>query len=144
MASKNFSFKKRNAISYKQGNIIFSLALILPALLLTITFIIVPIVDSIIKSFMDYKVKNIISGQPGKWNNFENYINLFNNDKLVPAIIVTFSFVAFVVLFQFALGMSLALILNSKIKGARFLRSIMMIPWVVPTVIYALVWLWMF
>jgi multiple sugar transport system permease protein len=40
--------------------------------------------------------------------------------------------------------MTLALILNSKVRGARFLRSIMMIPWVVPTVIAALLWSWIF
>ena len=37
-------------------------------------FILVPVVDSVIKSFMDYKIKNIISGKPGVWNNFANYL----------------------------------------------------------------------
>lgn len=122
----------------------FSGALVLPTLLVTVIFILVPVVDSVIKSFLDYKVKNIISGKPGTWNDFGNYIRLFNNDKLMPAIGVTFMFVIATVLLQFVLGMAMALILNSKLKGARFFRSVMMVPWVVPTVISALIWMWIY
>ena len=122
----------------------FSGALVLPTLLVTVIFILVPVVDSVIKSFLDYKVKNIISGKPGTWNDFGNYIRLFNNDKLLPAIGVTFMFVIATVLLQFVLGMAMALILNSKLKGARFFRSVMMVPWVVPTVISALIWMWIY
>lgn len=135
---------KRSPLSHRNGDIVFSSMLVAPTLLITTIFILIPVIDSVFKSFLDYKVKNIISGKPGTWNNFANYTKLFSNDKLIPSIITTFFFVAVVVLLQFALGMSLALILNSKIKGSRFLRSIMMIPWVVPTVISALVWMWIY
>lgn len=135
---------KRSPLNQTRKDIFFSSMLIAPTLIVTIIFILVPVVDSVVKSFLDYKVKNIISGQPGVWNHFGNYIKLFNNDKFLPAVSTTFFFVAAVVLLQFILGMALALILNTKIRGSRFLRSIMMIPWVVPTVISALVWMWIF
>lgn len=134
----------RSPLTRTNKDILFSAMLVAPTLIVTIIFILVPVVDSVIKSFMDYKVKNIISGQPGTWNNFANYVKLFENDKFLPAVATTFFFVAVVVLLQFVLGMSLALILNSKIRGSRFLRSIMMVPWVVPTVISALIWMWVF
>lgn len=126
------------------GDQLFSAALIAPTILITIIFILVPVVDSVIKSFMDYKIKNIISGKPGVWNNFANYLKLFNGGKMIPAIVNTFLFVIGVVLAQFILGMALALILNSNIKCARFIRSVMMMPWVVPTIISALIWMWIF
>ena len=126
------------------GDKLFSLGLLLPAILLTFVFILVPVIDSIIKSFTEYKIKNVISGQPGTWNNFENYIKLFQNDKLMPAIITTFIFVFAVVIAQFLIGFILAVILDSKIRGSRFLRSIMMMPWVVPTMISGMVWLWIY
>ena len=56
----------------------------------------------------------------------------------------TLLFVFGVVIAQFILGMALALVLNTNIRFSRFIRSIMMIPWVVPTLISGLVWLWMF
>ena len=136
--------KKLIPVKRSTGDIIFSSLLLLPALIMTITFIIVPIVDSVIKSFQDFRIKNIISGQPGEWNNFANYIKLLQSQKLIGAIIATFSFVLFVVILQFIFGMILALILNSKVLFARFIRSIMMTPWVVPTIISALIWMWMF
>lgn len=126
------------------GDKLFSLTLLFPAVFLTTIFILVPVADSVVKSFMDYRVRNIISGVPGKWNNLANYLRLFQNSKLLPAISVTFGFVLMVVLMQFVFGMILALILNSKIRYSRFLRSIMMIPWVVPTIISALIWMWIY
>jgi len=130
--------------SKKQGDTVFSLLLLIPTILVTTIFILVPVATSIWESFLDYKMKNIISGKPGEWNNFANYIKLFANSKLGPAILQTFAFCVFVVAFQFVLGMALALVLNSNIKCARFFRSVMMMPWCVPTVISALIWMWIF
>ncbi len=123
---------------------LFALALLTPAIIITIMFILVPVFDSVVKSFQDYRIKNIISGTPGEWNNFANYSKLFSNHKLGPAIITTFSLVLGVVLSQFVLGMAMALVLNSNLKGARFIRSIMMAPWIVPTIISGLVWMWIY
>lgn len=122
----------------------FAFFLDIPALLLTIAFILVPIVDSIIKSFQTYGVRNIISGKPGVWNDFANYLYLAKTDAFYMAAVHTFSFVFGVVLVQFVLSLTLALILNTNLKGARFLRSVMMTPWVVPTIISALIWMWLF
>lgn len=140
---------QRNAIHRRisrtrRGDMAFSAALILPVLLITTVFILLPVIDSVVKSFLAYKTKNVISGQPGTWNDFANYARLFSNAKLLPAIRTTFTFVACMVAMQFVLGMGLALILNRSRRLGRFLRSVMMIPWVVPTVISALIWLWIF
>lgn len=121
---------------------LFAFCLLIPAIAMTTIFILVPVVDSVFKSFMDFRIKNVISGKPGTWNNFANYAKLFENDKLMPAIMHTFTFVFWVVLAQFIIGMILALVLDSGIRGSRFLRSIMMMPWVVPTMISGLVWMW--
>ncbi len=135
---KHFGLKRHTADK------LFSLLLLLPAIITTFAFILIPVIDSIYRSFLEYRVRNIISGEPGEWNNFANYLKLFSNGKLVPSMINTLTFVFGVVIAQFVLGMALALILNTGIKGSRFIRSIMMVPWVVPTIISGLVWMWMF
>ncbi len=135
---------QRKVLGRDHQDMLFSAALILPALLITFIFILLPVIDSVFKSFLAYKVKNIISGTPGTWNQFANYIKLFNNDKLIPAVQVTFLFVVSTVLLQFILGFALAMLLNSNLAGSRIFRSVMMIPWVVPTVISALIWMWIF
>lgn len=123
---------------------LFAGALLLPSVFITAIFILIPVADSVIKSFLDFKVKNIISGTPGQWNNFANYVKLFESGKLGMAITHTLVFVGVVVIAQFLLGMVLALIINSNIRFSRFIRSIMMAPWVVPTIISGLIWMWLY
>ncbi len=123
---------------------LFWLLLVIPAMLIVAAFILIPIADSVRMSFTEYKMKNILKGTPAVWNDFENYIKLFSNSRFLPTITRTFGFVLWVVLAQFVIGMIFALLLNSNVKGARFIRSVMMMPWVVPTVISALVWMWIY
>ncbi len=127
-----------------QKDAAFSLLLLMPAIILCITFILIPIVDSVKMSFTSYKIKNLTQGIPGVWNNFANYTRLWESGKLQDSIVVTLWFVGITVVLTFIISMALALMLNSKIKGARFLRSVMMIPWVIPTVIAGLLWAWIF
>ena len=123
---------------------LFWCLLLAPSVLIVTLFIIVPILDSICKSFTDYKIINIIKGIAPQWNNFANYIKLFESGTLTASVGVTFTFVITTTILSLVIGMTLALILNSDIKGARFFRSVMMTPWVVPTVISALVWIWIY
>lgn len=118
--------------------------LVAPSILIVTLFIIVPIVDSICKSFTSYKLVNIIKGTAPKWNDFANYTKLLESGVLKESVGITFTFVLVTTTLSLVIGMTLALILNSDIKGARFFRSIMMTPWVVPTVISALVWIWIY
>ena len=106
MMSKTIVQKRR--MKAATGDKVFSVGLLVPAIVLTFVFILVPVIDSVIKSFTKYGIRNVISGDPGVWNNFENYIKLFQNDKLMPAITTTFIFVIGVVVVQFFLGLILA------------------------------------
>lgn len=136
--------KNGNGLTKDAKDKLFSLFLALPAVIMTVIFILVPVVDSVIKSFTKYQIKNIISGKPGTWNNFANYTKLFQNAKLPQAIANTFTYVIVVVICAFILGMTLALILNAGVKGAKIIQGVMMTPWVIPTVISALIWMWLF
>lgn len=136
--------KKFNIHSRGTQDRLFCFILLLPAIILCITFIIIPIIDSVWMSFTDYKIANLTQGIPGKWNNFANYTRLWDSGKLQSAAGITIFFVFVTVLLTFIVSMTLALILNTKIVGARFLRSIMMIPWVIPTVIAGLLWAWIY
>ena len=136
--------RKGMALKRETGDKLFSLALLMPAVITTVLFIVIPILDSFYRSLLDFKIKNIISGTAGTWNSFQNYIKIFQSGKLLQAVWVNIVFVAAVVTLQFVISMTLALILNQKIRGSRFFRSVMMIPWVVPTVISGLVWMWIY
>lgn len=136
--------KKGTLSSRETNDMAFSLFLAFPAVVMTVVFILIPVVDSVIKSFTKYQIKNVISGKPGTWNQFQNYIKLFSSSKLPQAIGNTFLFVLAVVALAFLIGMTLAVILNSGVKGAKIIQGLMMTPWVIPTVISALIWMWLF
>ena len=133
-----------NFRSRKQQDRLFCFYLLLPAIILCVAFILIPIADSVAMSFTDYKIANLTKNRPGVWNDFANYTRLRKAGKLQSAISITGTFVAWTVGLTFVVSMALALILNSEPVGARFLRSIMMIPWVIPTVIAGLLWAWIY
>lgn len=136
--------RKRPFGSERLKNRLFCLLLLLPAIILCVVFIIIPIIDSVIMSFQDYKLANLTQHRPGEWNNFGNYIRLWDSGRLQSAIGITLVFVLATVALTFVIALALALMLNTKIRGARLLRSLMMIPWVVPTVIAGLLWSWIY
>ncbi len=88
--------------------------------------------------------------QPG-WRSpiwFAHYIDLFTNDKvrkpLIGVFIWTFAFAAITVLTQFSLGLLLALAMDRKIRGRRIYRSIIILPYAMPSVMSILIWGGMF
>jgi arabinogalactan oligomer/maltooligosaccharide transport system permease protein len=79
---------------------------------------------------------------------FENYSKLITDQKirtpLVRVFIWTVFFALFTVLGTFAIGLLLALALNRKIRGRRVYRSILILPYAMPSVMSILIWAGMF
>ncbi len=77
-----------------------------------------------------------------------NYIRLFNDervrDPLISVFIWTVVFATLTVLTQFAFGLLLALALNKPIRGRRIYRSILVLPYAMPSVMSILIWGGMF
>jgi len=79
---------------------------------------------------------------------FENYTKLFTDERLrtpfIEVFLWTISFAALSVLTTFALGLLLALALNKAIRGRRIYRSILILPYAMPSVMSILIWGGMF
>ena len=79
---------------------------------------------------------------------FENYINIFTDERvrgpLVKVFIWTVVFATATVLTTFGLGLLLALALNKPIHGRRFYRSILVLPYAMPSIMSILIWGGMF
>lgn len=88
--------------------------------------------------------------QPG-WrapNWFTNYEKLFNDPRvrgpLIKVFIWTVSFAFLTVLSSFAFGLLLAMALNKPMRGRRMYRSILVLPYAIPSVMSILIWAGMF
>jgi arabinogalactan oligomer/maltooligosaccharide transport system permease protein len=79
---------------------------------------------------------------------FENYTKLFTEERLRGPLISVFTwtviFASLSVITTFALGLLLALALNKPIRGRRVYRSILILPYAMPSIMSILIWGGMF
>ncbi len=114
--------------------------LILPVVLIRGFTTLYPIIATLKNSLFDIKV---LSGVK-KFVGFSNYVNVFKDPKIITSISFTVMFVVISMIFHVVLGVGLALILNMKFKGQRFLRTIVLIPWAMPAVVVGMAAKWGF
>jgi multiple sugar transport system permease protein len=118
---------------------ILGYVLLSPALILILVFIAYPFGLGIWMSLTDKLV-----GTPGQFVGLENYRRLFASDIFWTAFSNTIFFTTVATIFKAALGMWLAVLLNRKFRFARITRAGVLLPFIVPTVLSTLAWLWMF
>ncbi|QOV19941.1 sugar ABC transporter permease [Blautia liquoris] len=114
--------------------------LILPVVLIRGFTTLYPILATLKNSLFDIKVLSGVKEFVG----LSNYINVFNDPKIITSISFTLMFVVVSMIFHVVLGVALALILNMKFKGQRFLRTIVLIPWAMPAVVVGMAAKWGF
>jgi multiple sugar transport system permease protein len=118
---------------------ILGFVLLSPALILILVFIAYPFALGIWMSLTDKLV-----GTPGNFVGLGNYATLLRSDIFRTAAWNTLFFTSMATVFKAALGMWLAVLLNRKFRLARVTRATVLLPFIVPTVLSTLAWLWMF
>lgn len=111
----------------------------LPTAVFLLMFLVYPLGLGIWLSFTDAKI-----GRPGEFVGLENYIWIIEDPKFQTAVFFTifYTFVASVA--KFAVGLYLALLLNERLPFKAILRAIVLIPFIVPTVLSAIAFWWIF
>lgn len=116
------------------------LLFISPWLIGFLLFNLYPLVASFYYSFTSY---NVLSAP--EWVGTENYRELFFKDSLFfVSLKNTLYYVIVAVPLYLIVGVFLAILLNLKIKGMSFLRTMFYIPSIVPIVATAILWRWIF
>jgi multiple sugar transport system permease protein len=117
---------------------ILGYVLMLPALVLILVFVAYPFGIGTWMSLTDKLV-----GTPGEFIGLDNYRQLFDSDIFWRTAWNTFFFTTMATILKACLGMWLAVLLNRKFRLANFTRSAVLLPFIVPTVLSTLAWLWM-
>lgn len=112
---------------------------ILPAILGTFIFIIIPVLCSFGLSFTEWDLLN-----PIKFVGFENYKLLFNDDLFYKILINTVVFALSTSILGVIIPLILASILNSKIRGSEFFKTAYFLPFITPMVVIGIIWAWIF
>ena len=116
-----------------------ALIFIMPALLGTFIFIIIPVFCSFALSFCNWDLLGSI-----QYAGLSNYKEIFNDDLFLKIFANTAVFALSVSIFGVIIPLVLAGILNSKIRGSEFYKTAYFLPFITPMVVIAIVWQWIF
>ena len=111
----------------------------LPAGVLLLLFLSYPLGLGVWLGFTDAKI-----GRSGVFVGLENYIFLAGDSVAQLALFNTMFYTAFASVLKFMLGLWLALLLNRSIRHTTFLRAVVLLPWIVPTALSAIVFWWIY
>jgi multiple sugar transport system permease protein len=123
-----------------RGKGLFGLLLTLPALVFYAVFILYPLVHSVGMSLFE---DDLFVTSP-RYIGLQNFRRLIHSSQLTQALPTTLTFVALSTLLAFALGLCWAIVLNQDFRGRSVLRGLSLLPWVLPGIVTAFLWAWMF
>jgi len=108
---------------------------ILPALIGTFVFIIIPIICSFGLSFVHWDLLNKM-----EFVGFQNYANLFKEPLFYKILINTVVFALATAILGVIIPLILAVILNNKIRGSEFYKTAYFLPFITPMIVIGIVW----
>lgn len=111
----------------------------LPAAVLLLLFLTYPLGLGVWLGFTDERI-----GRPGIYVGLENYELLWDDSVFWLSVFNTLLYTSVASVLKFGLGLWLALILNQNLPMKTFFRAIVLLPWVVPTVLSAIAFWWIY
>jgi len=116
---------------------------ILPSILFLGAILGFPILYSIAISFQKFNLATLVSGK-AQFIGIQNYIAILHNPLLKNALVHSLIFTFFSILFQFTIGLGLAILLNKSFPLNNVMRGVLLSGWQVPSVVTGTVFLWLF
>lgn len=110
--------------------------LMLPLLVVMVSVIGWPLVDTVALSFTDAK----LVGTAGNFVGVDNYAKMLASSNFRSTLTTTALFALISVTAEMLLGVAAALLLNQQFHGRAALRALMILPWALPTVVNATLW----
>jgi len=114
---------------------------IAPCVILISIIIFYPLLCGVINSF--YNV-NFLINRPKNFIGLANFISLFNDKMFWFALSKSLIWTLCILVVTMLAGFIIALLLNQEVKGRRFFRVLILIPWVIPKAIGAITWKWIY
>ena len=122
----------------RQG--VLAYVLLLPGLLILTAFIGWPFVTSLWLSVTDQSVSTSVVRFVG----LENFTDELRSQIFLQTLRNTFVYTGVTVVFKLAFGLGLAVLMNQSFRLKNLARAALLLPWIVPTALSAIAWLWLF
>ena len=124
---------KRLFSAASRRELVFPLLLLTPALAVLLSLSIYPLIYSITISHQRETADGI------KWT-LANFARLGSDSFFLTAMSHTFVYAAAALVLEFSIGLGLALLLNTQMRGRGFFRAMLLVPMMLPTVVVGVVW----
>ncbi len=118
----------------------FGLLLLVPALTAFGVVVLFPFLEALWLSFYEY---TIAMSEP-EWTGISNFVDVLTDEAVIGSFVSTLIFVGAATVFSILLGLGWALILNHPFRGRSALRGLSLMPWVMPAIVAAFIWGWIF
>ncbi len=113
--------------------------LLLPVITILGVFVAYPFLYGVWLAFTDTTIVHV-----GKFTGLDNLERLLGDSIFRQAATNSFAYTIVTTIFKLILGLAMAVILNVRFRGNRFVRAATLLPWIIPTVLSTLAWKWMF
>lgn len=116
----------------------FGIGMLTPTLIVLLFMTAYPLIFTFVYSFTDY---NYLKGtENASFVLFDNYVSLFKNGYFQQAVWNTIKFTILAVVLEMALGLLIAVFVNSLKRGQKIMRTLLLLPYLLPAVTVALSW----
>jgi multiple sugar transport system permease protein len=118
------------------------LVFVLPAVVYLCLFFGYPLAKNLVMSFQNYTTSTFFTGV-APWVGFANYTTIFKESLFKTTVINTVLFTVGSIVGQFVIGMAFALFFKRRFPLSGILRSLLLLPWLLPLIASSAIWKWM-
>ncbi|MGW0424819.1 carbohydrate ABC transporter permease [Streptomyces sp. NPDC003015] len=117
-------------------------AFLTPVTLYLVLFYAYPLYRNLDLSLRNYTVRSFVRGD-APFTGLANYRTVFDDPTFAPALLHTVVFTAVCLVFQYAIGLALAVFFSQHFRLSATLRALFLVPWLLPLIVSASTWSWM-
>src|SRR4051794_16824893 len=117
-------------------------AFLAPVTLYLALFYAYPLYRNLDLSLRNYTVRSFVQGD-APFTGLKNYRTVFDDPTFAPALLHTVVFTGVCLVFQYAIGLALAVFFNQHFRLSATLRALFLVPWLLPLIVSASTWSWM-
>ncbi|MES5823319.1 sugar ABC transporter permease [Streptomyces sp. RG80] len=113
-----------------------------PVTLYLALFYAYPLYRNLDLSLRDYTVRSFVQGD-APFIGLDNYREILDDPTFAPALLHTVVFTAVCLVFQYVIGLALAVFFHQNFRLSATLRALFLVPWLLPLIVSASTWSWM-
>lgn len=125
--------------SLKKGDRRFAYLILIPAMTAFLVMVAYPFIDAMSMAFYQYTIYDLEPTFIG----IDNFVTILTDPYVLGSWVTTAIFVVGTTLLTMCLGLAWALLMYQDFKGRGVLRTMTLLPWILPSTVSAFIWAWM-